>query len=80
MQGTNYNVKTYDKNGELVSDKDFKSIMEISRVYKDQISYQNIYYLLNHKESNRKPSKKIAHIMSRFKVTNCNDNFDFTSE
>ena len=71
-----FNVKTYDKEGYLVNDDDFKSIASIHKAY-PHLTYAIIRYLANYYEGiPRKPSKKIAEIMTRFEITNLKTNED----
>lgn len=72
MKTIQFNVKTYDNEGNIVDNDDYYSIADIQRNY-PQLSYNSIHYIANYHETiPRKPSKKILRIMKQFEVTPVN--------
>jgi hypothetical protein len=68
MQGFKFNVQTFDNDGNLLNDDNYKTISKIAEAYK-HIPYATIYYITHYSDTGRKPSKKIKHIMDRFRIT-----------
>lgn len=72
MKTLQFNVTTYDEEGYVVDNDDYKSIADIHRAY-PHLSYATIHYIANYYENTpRKTSKKISKIMERFAVTQLN--------
>lgn len=67
-----FNVQTFDKEGNVINDDNFRSIKEIADNYKN-IPYGTIYYIAHYDESKTKPSKKISSILQRFQITHLDD-------
>lgn len=73
MKVFKFNVQTFDEEGNVVNDDNFRSIQEIADNY-ENFSYSALYYLVHYDAKKTKPSKKVTEMMKRFKITHIVNN------